>query len=223
MPLLCLEGGMQTNVGVGGGGGDAGSIVNGATATAKASTSNTHLASVSTSSSNSTEIPDKFMDLMHKIVAQLAIAQSHIDDSVTLPLPSMSLLATAAAHNSQRHLVVLHILETTVISWQKQIKNALRKQPEIGNVKPDTTTFVTKDEIQLWTSCINKLNNLQVQLNAQHVTDILQNLEINDSPYVQPFQAIKAEIQAVSIHPIEKKALFVDVFFYQICVVVAVN
>jgi hypothetical protein len=48
---------------------------------------------------------------------------------VTLPLPVLSVLASAA-NNPQRRLSVLHILETTLINWQKQIKNVLNQQPE---------------------------------------------------------------------------------------------
>ena len=142
----------------------------------------------------STDQADKLMDVMHRIIAQLAVAQSQVEDSVTLPLPSLSLLATAAI-NPNRRLTVLHILETTLINWQRQIKNALKQQPEIENIK---SNFYTKDEIQLWTSCINKLNNLIVQLDAQHVKDILMNLENNNSSYVQPFNSIKNDIKSVS-------------------------
>ena len=110
-----------------------------------------------------------------------------------MPLPALNLLATAA-NNPTRRLTVLHILETTIISWQKQIKNALKQQPDLNNIK---SNFFTKDEIQLWTSCINKLNNLIVQLDAPHVVDILTNLENNNSAYIQPFNSIRNDIRSV--------------------------
>lgn len=144
-------------------------------------------------SSSSTQSADKLMDIMHRIISQIAIAQSQIGDSVNLPMPSLGLLATAASSPTRR-LAVLHILETTLISWQKQIRNAVKQQPEISNVK---SSFFTRDEIQLWTSYINKLNNLMVQLDAPHVKDILHNLENNKSAYIQPFYSIKSEIKAV--------------------------
>jgi len=118
------------------------------------------------------------------------------------------LLATAA-NNPNRRLTVLHILETTIIGWQKQIKNALKQQPDINTME---SNFFTKDEIQLWTSCINKLNNLIVQLDAPHVKDILNNLENNNSAYIQPFNSIRNDIKSVghllnSINKVEKFAL----------------
>ena len=110
-----------------------------------------------------------------------------------MPLPAFSILATAA-NSQQRRPAVLHVLETTIISWQKQIKNLLKQEPEITRMK---SIFYTKDEIQLWTSRINKLNNLKVQLDAAYVKDILMNLENNNSAYVQSFINIKDEIDAV--------------------------
>lgn len=136
---------------------------------------------------------DKLMDVFHRIISQIAIAKSQISDSVNLPMPSLSLLASAASSPSRR-LAVLHILETTLISWEKQIRNAVKQQPEIVHAKQN---FFTRDEIQLWTSYINKLNNLMVQLDAPHVKDILLNLENNNSAYIQPFYSIKNDIRAV--------------------------
>lgn len=138
------------------------------------------------------------MDIMHRIISQIAMAQSQCgagdaSSTITLPTPSMSLLAAAAA-NPSRRLTVLHILETTVISWQKQIRNAVRQQPDETQYK---SAFFTRDEIQLWTGYINKLNSLLVQLDAPHVKDILVNLEKNDSAYIQPFYAMESEINAV--------------------------
>ena len=143
--------------------------------------------------SSSSDQADKLMDIMHRIITQIAVAQSQIEDSVTLPLPALPVLASAAT-NPSRRLAVLHILETTLINWQKQIKNVLKQQPEVGIMIP---TFFTNDEIHVWTTCINKLNNLIVQLDAPHVKDILMNLENNNSVYIQSFGSIKNEIKFV--------------------------
>jgi hypothetical protein len=147
-------------------------------------------------STYNTDQADKLMDVMHKIISQVAIAQSQIENSVALPLPALNVLASAA-FNPQRRLTVLHILETSLISWQKLIKNTLKQQPDTQILK---MSFFTKDEIQLWTSYINKLNNLIVQLDAPHVKDILLNLENNNSAYIQPFYSIKGEILSVKLY-----------------------
>ncbi len=137
------------------------------------------------------EQSDKLMDIMHRIITQIAVAQSQIENSVTLPLPALGVLASAA-NNPTRRLTVLHILETTLINWQKQIKNVLKQQPEIVTSQPN---FFTNDEIHVWTTCINKLNNLIVQFDAPHVKDILMNLENNNSVYIQSFSGIRNDIR----------------------------
>lgn len=86
------------------------------------------------------------------------------------------------------------MLETTIINWQKQIKNLLKNEPDTHKIKAN---FYTKDEIQLWTTRINKLNNLMVQIDAAYVKDIISNLENNHSIYAQSFNAIKSEIESV--------------------------
>ena len=151
---------------------------------------------------------DKLMDVMHRIISQVAIAQSQIENSVSLPLPALNVLATAAA-NPNRRLTVLHILETTLISWQKLIKNTLKQKPDVEALRMN---FFTKDEIQLWTSYINKLNNLIVQLDAPHVKDILINLEKNNSAYIQPFYSIKIDIKNV-IHFYKKSFQIISLMY----------
>lgn len=154
---------------------------------------------------------DKLMDVMHRIISQVAIAHSQIEDSVSLPLPALNVLA-AAANNPNRRLTVLHILETTLISWQKLIKNTLKQQPDVHVFQ---LNFYTKDEIQLWTSYINKLNNLIVQLDAPHVKDILVNLENNKSAYIQPFYSIKMEIKSVSPLMSLVKSIITHITFFK--------
>jgi len=112
----------------------------------------------------------------------------------------------SAANNPTRRLTVLHILETTLINWQKQIKTVLKQQPEIVIALP---TFFTQDEIHVWTTCINKLNNLIVQLDAPHVKDILMNLENNNSVYIQSFSGIKTDIR-LSINDAEVNLKYIS-------------
>jgi hypothetical protein len=113
---------------------------------------------------------------------------------VSLPLPAFNVLAAAAA-NQNRRTAILHVLETTIINWQKQIKNLLKQEPELAKSKTDC--YAT-DEIQLWSTRINKLNNLLVQLEAPYVQDIILNLQNNNSVYVNSFNTLKSDIGQVS-------------------------
>ena len=51
---------------------------------------------------------------------------SAFQDEIVLPLPSIEVLAEAA-ENPNRRGAVLHVLESTVIAWIKQIKVQISK------------------------------------------------------------------------------------------------
>ena len=51
---------------------------------------------------------------------------SSFQDEIVLPLPSIEVLAEAA-ENPNRRGAVLHVLESTVIAWIKQIKVQISK------------------------------------------------------------------------------------------------
>ena len=46
-----------------------------------------------------------------------------------LPLPSVATLAQTAFTSPDRHSVVVHVLETAVVTWMKQVKMALHCEP----------------------------------------------------------------------------------------------
>ena len=64
---------------------------------------------------------DKLMDLVHRMVSVIQVAEGGAKDQVTLPLPSIEVLSEAAAYSSRRPAVI-HVLETAVVNWIKQIK-----------------------------------------------------------------------------------------------------
>ena len=68
-----------------------------------------------------------------------------------------------------------------------------------------------KDQVQLWTSRINKLNHLLVQLDSPFVQDVLKNLSRNRSPYLSSFLDIKIEITRVDF--ISFSFFFILLFF----------
>ena len=64
---------------------------------------------------------DKLMDLVHRLVSLMQVGEGGAKGQVTLPLPSIEVLSEAAAYSSRRPAVI-HVLETAVVNWIKQIK-----------------------------------------------------------------------------------------------------
>lgn len=52
-----------------------------------------------------------------------------LQGKVVLPLPSVTTLAQTAFTSPDRHSVVVHVLETAVVTWMKQVKMALYCNP----------------------------------------------------------------------------------------------
>lgn len=64
---------------------------------------------------------DKLMDLLHRIMAAVQVSNGLSEGQVILAMPSIEVLADAAAA-PQRRAAVLHVLESCVVNWIKQIK-----------------------------------------------------------------------------------------------------
>lgn len=64
---------------------------------------------------------DKLMDLLHRIMAAVQVSNGLSEGQVILAMPSIEVLADAAAA-PQRRSAVLHVLESCVVNWIKQIK-----------------------------------------------------------------------------------------------------
>ncbi|CAF1319792.1 unnamed protein product [Didymodactylos carnosus] len=151
---------------------------------------------------------DRFLDLFHRIINQTAATHTLVSESVVLPLPAFNVLAEIAQTTPERQQTVLNVLETTVTNWSKQIKALLQEEIKISwapLLSPDDKNsqqqqHLIKNEIQLWTSRINKLNNLLVQLDSPFVQDVLRNLARNKSPYIQSFVDMKENITRAVSH-----------------------
>ena len=64
---------------------------------------------------------DKLMDLLHRIMAAVQVSNGLSEGQVILAMPSIEVLADAAA-SPHRRAAVLHVLESCVVNWIKQIK-----------------------------------------------------------------------------------------------------
>ena len=78
-----------------------------------------------THTSNSGISADKLLDSLHRLMAAVETTEGYRQGDVVLPLPSIEVLAEAAI-NGNRRASVLHVLETTVIGWMKQIRGVLK-------------------------------------------------------------------------------------------------
>lgn len=79
-----------------------------------------------------------------------------------------------------------------IITWTKQIKNVLKKDPESelknGN-HPDPLT-----ELQFWKDKSDDLNSISEQLYSEKIKKVLKFLEQNKSTYTGPFSKLQKDV-----------------------------
>lgn len=67
-----------------------------------------------------------------------------------LPLPSVSTLAETAFTSPDRHSVVVHVLETAVVTWMKQVKMALYCDPSGAISRKNGRYAGPLEELKVW-------------------------------------------------------------------------
>ncbi|XP_070202269.1 uncharacterized protein [Littorina saxatilis] len=136
---------------------------------------------------------DKLMDIMHRLMAAVEVSQGHVEGRIILNLPSIEVLAEVAATPSRR-AAVLHVLETTVIGWIKQIRAVLRHDPQTALTQQAGAEPGPLDEVKMWEKHLARLRSIDEQLDSDVAKDILHNLEQADSQYAHSFQAVRKDI-----------------------------
>ncbi|GFS27875.1 dynein beta chain, flagellar outer arm [Elysia marginata] len=136
---------------------------------------------------------DKVMDILHRLMAAVEVTQGHVEGRIVLNLPSIEVLAEAAASPSRR-AAVLHVLETTVIGWIKQIRAVLRHDPQEALTAQFGKEPGPLDEIAMWETHLDRLRSINDQLASDVAKDILQNLETANSQYAQSFSGVRKDI-----------------------------
>ncbi|XP_076457719.1 uncharacterized protein LOC143291635 isoform X3 [Babylonia areolata] len=136
---------------------------------------------------------DKLMDILHRLMAAVEVSQGHVEGRIVLNLPSIEVLAEVAATPSRR-AAVLHVLETTVIGWIKQIRGVLRHDPQSDLALQAGAEPGPLDEVQMWEKHLSRLRSINKQLDSDVAKDILNNLEQADSQYAHSFQSVRKDI-----------------------------
>ncbi|KAK6172547.1 hypothetical protein SNE40_016179 [Patella caerulea] len=141
---------------------------------------------------------DKLMDILHRLMAAVEITQGHVEGRIVLNLPSIEVLAEAASAVNRRS-AVLHVLETTVIGWIKQIRTVLRHDPPSDLLSQFGAEPGPLEEIKMWEKQLERLQSVNSQLDSDVARDILHNLEQANSQYAHSFNTVRKDIDKAVI------------------------
>ncbi|EDV28901.1 uncharacterized protein TRIADDRAFT_18942 [Trichoplax adhaerens] len=143
---------------------------------------------------NATYGDDKVIDALQKCLSSFQITRGHVDGQIILPLPPIDILADATTY-SNRSAAVIHLLESVMIGWIKQIKVALRFEPSHEIMKlSDHNRPGPLAEVEIWTDRYKRLNHIMEQLDQPLASDILNDLENANSTYWHSFLSVRKDI-----------------------------
>eukprot|EP00831_Metopus_contortus_P043505 TRINITY_DN3492_c0_g1_i3.p1 TRINITY_DN3492_c0_g1~~TRINITY_DN3492_c0_g1_i3.p1 ORF type:complete len:1144 (+),score=216.17 TRINITY_DN3492_c0_g1_i3:126-3557(+) len=129
-------------------------------------------------------------DLMEKLntfLSQLYVVIGQVSGKTLLPLPVQD--ETLKNMNPKEKA---HILETAIITWQKQIKSVLSQDPE-SLLKSGQDPNPLK-ELEFWRNRAENLNLILKQIHSDRVLNYLKELERVKSAYSKNFNELKKEV-----------------------------
>ena len=130
------------------------------------------------------------MEWMHVFLANVSIMLGQTEGKTCLPLPPMENGAGIASASTNKDRI--HLLESAVITWTKQIKNVLKQDPETMlkqglNPTPDA-------EIAFWAAKAANLNSIFIQLQGPNIRKVLRFLDQFKSTYCTPFAKLCSDV-----------------------------
>ena len=99
------------------------------------------------------------MESFHRLVGSIYVTIGHTKGETLLPLPP---LEVAAADRAAKDKDRVHALETSVVTWTKQIKNVLKLDPEHALKSGDHPGPMA--ELEFWASKARHLNSVKEQV-----------------------------------------------------------
>ncbi|KAM8977325.1 uncharacterized protein RCH25_043181 [Pelodytes ibericus] len=135
---------------------------------------------------------EKLIDIVHRFTGNLEVIAGHAEGSIVLPVPSLELLKNTSL--SSKHGAVVHIMETTVIGWIRQIKVVLKHEPSAELKRKDPKPGVY-DEQDMWRMHIQNLQSISKQLSCAEVQEIVCLLEDARSTYGHSVAAVTQDVK----------------------------
>ncbi|CAM9358663.1 unnamed protein product [Ascophyllum nodosum] len=92
---------------------------------------------------------------------------------------------------------IIHVLESSLITWTKQIKNVLKQEPEASlasSAEGSTHHPGPLEELEFWEKKSANLNGIFQQLQSDRVRNILRYLDGHKSTYSTPFAKLCKEV-----------------------------
>ena len=125
---------------------------------------------------------------LNKFIANVYISVGHTKGKTLLPLPPTESKEDKGMRDKDR----IHVLESAVIIWTRQIKNVLKNDPEAA--LKDGANPGPLVELEFWTNQAADLNSIHEQLSSEKIKKVIKILELSKSTYSPSFSRLCKEV-----------------------------
>lgn len=121
------------------------------------------------------------------------VTAGQLRNQTVLPLPPVGEVELVGGTPSKE---TLHLLEAALVTWTRQIKTVLLRDPESAAAEMGGTQPGPLAELSYWADRSAKLNGIWEQLAQPRVQQIMRALEASSSTYLPAFARLCREVDA---------------------------
>ena len=134
-------------------------------------------------------ITKEVVENLHKFIANVYVTIGQTKGKTLLPLPPTE---GSAGDKGIRDKDKIHVLESAIVTWTRQIKGVLKTDPEAAlkeGLNPGPLT-----ELEFWEDKAANLNAIHEQLSGEKIRKVVKVLEVSKSSYYPAFQRLCKEV-----------------------------
>ena len=137
-------------------------------------------------------IAHEVVDNLHKFVASVYVTIGQTQGKTLLPLPLLKGGdGTPESYVGDKDLI--HVIESAVVTWTRQIKNVLKLEPDSVFQGPEAHPGPTA-ELEFWKHRASDLNSIHEQVSGERITKVVKVLELAKSTYFSAFKRLYKEV-----------------------------
>jgi len=137
------------------------------------------------------------MDKFHVFLNHTYVTLGQVDGMTKLPLPPNDVTSVEKTSSKDK----ANLLENAIVHWTKQIKNVLKRDPEMVLKTGDHPGPLS--ELEFWQHKSEDLQSICGQLGSERIKRVLKFLEQNKSTYTGPFSKLQKEVQIARNEAVE--------------------
>jgi dynein heavy chain, axonemal len=139
-------------------------------------------------------ITKEVMENMHKFIASVYVTIGQTKGKTLLPMPPSESSGSGGADGASSTTDQIHVLESAIVTWTRQIKGVLKTDPEQALNRDDGEHPGPLTELEFWEDKAANLNAIHEQLSGPKIRKVVTVLDVAKSSYFPAFQKLCKEV-----------------------------